>query len=189
MSKVMFLVPAQYENAGQFLAVAQDIRKTYYSVSSGVIFQIVWDGTTTMDPKFTIAGNPPPGFSKSFWPSLDASDTLIMISHSGYHDGPMIGPDGQQPWMSVDEKGLVLTDYAAQFWRRISWSLGSGATIMLAGCYTAKMYGPLVAKLIPTVRVFGFTQENMLGYIEKSRKAIGEGFVRGHGDGGAKRCK
>lgn len=189
MSKVLFLVPAQYSNAYQFLAVAQDIRKTYYSASNTIIFQMVWDGKETMDPKFQLASGVSPGFSKTFWSSLDASDTLIIISHNGLRDGPMIGPDGQQPWHTVDEKGMELTEYAAQFWRRISWSLGSGGTIMLAGCFSANMYGPLVAKLIPTINVFGFTKENMLGYIEKSRNAIGEGFVKGHGNGGAKQCK
>lgn len=68
----------------------------------------------------------------------------------------MIGPGGEQPWPSENGEGKALTSEARGFWSRVSWGLGDDGRMLIAGCDSADIYGPLVAKLI-SLKVFGFS--------------------------------
>lgn len=185
MTIALLLVPGQYDNKDMFLDVAKDLKSNF--CTNSVIFQITWDGKPENSPDYSAVGGVPAGFSKDFWSSVAAADTFICLSHSGIRDGPMLGPQGEQPWPTVEEKGKELTQEARLFWSRISWGLGGEGRILIAGCDTAHSYGKLVAKLM-TVAVYGFKEHIGAGVKSEMRKYIGGQFLKGREGRNVTRC-
>lgn len=174
MTIALLLVPNQYENKGDFLAVANDLKANF--CSNSVIFGVTWDGKDTNTPTASPIGKVSAPFSNSFWQSCAAADTFISLCHCGINDGPMIGPKGEQPW-PTDHSNTALTDPGVQFWQRVGWGIGRGGRVLLAGCDTAHSYGKAVAKVMqPTV--FGFAQHIGAGVVTEMRLYIGNYFLK-----------
>jgi hypothetical protein len=193
--KAVFLVPAQYDDAYQFLKVARHCREKHWGKANSVIFRAVWNGLPGTSPNFQVVDDVPAGFSSSFWHSLEAAEQFIPICHSGIADGPIIGPRGQQPWPTVpynwpsvtDGYGEVLTEDAKSFWRRVSWAIGGDGKFLLAGCDSGKTYAKLVAKQV-SLKVYGFKEHIGTGTIPVADKYIGGQFLHGATGNNVIRC-
>jgi hypothetical protein len=172
----VLLVPSQYKDSDGFLQVAKRIQAKFCPKS--IIFRYDWDGKEKDGGSYSVVGGITPGFSADFWKSIAAADTFIPLCHCGLRDGPMLGPIGQQPWPTVDEKGFELTNEARVFWSRISWGLGSDGRILIAGCDSAQMYGPLVAKLMH-LKVYGFQSGIPAAVVSSMELYIGGYFLKG----------
>ena len=180
---VIFLVPNQGDSNEHFLAVAKDLKQNFCKRS--VIFGATWNGEPSSMPTASPISSIPSGFAKDFWGSVAAADHFISLSHCGYRDGPMIGPGGEQPWGRSGE--TELGEDALRFWRRVGWGIGDGGRVLIGGCDTAALYGPMVAKTMsPTV--FGFSSHIAAGVISEMRTYIAGYFLKGRTGANVVKC-